>query len=215
MKSIKDRLRPAYHVFKNLLKFKRRIGLKNRTASIISNNCGGGFVTQYFGLKYYSPTEGLFFEAHDYLKFVRNLRHYLTVEPEFIEPENSKNIEYVKNTNYYGSYPVAKIDDIEVYFMHYKTKEEALAKWKRRAKRVNYDNLLIILFENETTDYDLLKEFDGLKDNHLEMVYGDYENLKHAHFNKNVKEHKMHHWKPQWVMETLNWKKKLNEIKGK
>ena len=72
----KDFLRPAYHIFKNWLKFKRRIGLKNRDVSIISNNCGGGFITQHFGLKYYSPTEGLFFETHDYLKFVKNLTLY-------------------------------------------------------------------------------------------------------------------------------------------
>lgn len=209
----KDILRPYYHIFINFLKFKRRIGLKNRTVSIISNNCGGGFITQHFGLKYYSPTEGLFFETNDYVKFVKNLKHYLNTNPVFIAPETSKNIDYVKDTNYYGTYPVAKIDDIEVYFMHYKTQEEALSKWTRRSQRVNYDNLLAILFENETTTAEHLREFDELEINHVEMVFNKYDGLKFAHYNQNVADHSFHHWKPQWVIETLDWKRIFNSIK--
>ena len=39
----------------------KRIGLKNKSFSIISNNCWGGIVYDIFGLQYRSPTIGCYF----------------------------------------------------------------------------------------------------------------------------------------------------------
>lgn len=211
--SMKKVRRWLWHCYLAFIKFFRRIGLKNKKVSIISNNCGGGFISQYYGLKYNSPTAGLFFESSDYLRFVKNLKHYLSIELEFIDSEKSKNIDYVKSTNMYGEYPVARLDDIEIYFMHYKTEKEAREKWERRVKRVDFDNLLVILFENETTTEEILREFDSLEINHMEMVFKKYDGLKFAYYNQNVADHNLHHWKPKWVMQSLNWKKVLNNIK--
>ena len=58
----------------------KRIGLKNKDYSIISNNCWGGVVSRDRGIKYNSPTCGLFFYAKDYLKFLSNLDYYLNSE---------------------------------------------------------------------------------------------------------------------------------------
>ena len=202
----------VWHCYLAVVRFFRRIGLKNKKVSIISNNCGGGFISQHYGLKYNSPTAGLFFETSEYLRFVKNLKYYLSLEIKFIDPKLSKNYDYVKNTNYYGTYPVGVLDDIEVYFMHYKSEEEAREKWMRRARRVNFDNYVAILFENETTTEDIIREFDSLPCNHIEMVFNEYERLNSAYFNQNVKEHKLNHWKPKWVMQTLNWKKYFNKL---
>ena len=46
--------------------------------TIISNNCWGGLVYQYFGLPYTSPTVGLFIMDDDYIKFLENLDYYLS-----------------------------------------------------------------------------------------------------------------------------------------
>jgi len=40
-------------------------------------------------------------------------------------------------------YPLARIDDIEVHFLHYKTPEEAQNKWSRRVKRINWDRIFV------------------------------------------------------------------------
>ena len=209
----KNCVRSLYHKIKNLMKFKRRIGLKNKDCSIIANNCGGGFITQHFGLKYYSPTEGLFFESGDYLKFVKNLTHYFEdCTLVFINPKDSIHYDYVKDQDKYGNYPVARLGDIEIFFMHYKSIEEAKEKWIRRSRRVNYDNLIAILFENETTTHEMLKEFDELPINHIEMVFHKYNDLQNAFYNENVAQHDRHHWKPQWVIETIDWKQEFNKI---
>ena len=39
----------------------RRKKLKIKNPTIISNNCWAGIVSQYLGIKYYTPTIGLYF----------------------------------------------------------------------------------------------------------------------------------------------------------
>lgn len=131
--------------------------------TIISNNCWGGHVYRFFGLPYNSPTVGLFFFAHDYIKFVSDLKRYLTTELQFITLEESK---YCKTLKEYGGEcvecPIALCGDIEIIFMHYKTPEEAREKWVRRTERMNWDNLIIKYSEmNGCTEEDL-KSFDSL-----------------------------------------------------
>lgn len=118
--------------------------VKRRDFSIISNNCWAGRVYQYLDMPYLSPTAGLYFFAPDYIRFVSNLKHYLGCKLEFINPEDSKYYELLKERNQL-SVPVALLDDVEIIFLHYKTPEEAAEKWYRRAARVNYDNLYVKL----------------------------------------------------------------------
>lgn len=118
--------------------------VKRRDFSIISNNCWAGRVYQYLDMPYLSPTAGLYFFAPDYIRFVSNLKHYLGCKLEFINPEDSKYYELLKERNQL-SVPVALLDDVEIIFLHYKTPEEAAEKWYRRAARVNYDNIIIKL----------------------------------------------------------------------
>ena len=43
--------------------------LKHTDFCIISNNCWGGFIYQKFGIKYNTPTIGLFIYERYYIKF--------------------------------------------------------------------------------------------------------------------------------------------------
>lgn len=65
-----------------------------------------------------------------------------------------------------GAYPVGLIDDVRVYFMHYKSFLKAKAKWKERVKRINWDNLYIIMVEGEGCTDEILKRFDALDYKH-------------------------------------------------
>lgn len=110
----------------------KKINKKNFT--IISNNCWGGEIYESYNLIKQSPTVGLFFWASDYIKFISNIHHYLNQSLQFIDPKESKNYENVKLTYGYGTYPVARLDDIEIFFMHYSSKKQVLDKWNRRIK---------------------------------------------------------------------------------
>ena len=62
---------------------------KDEKFSIICNNCLGGFIYQYYNLEYRTPTLGLFFLAEDYIKFLSNIKFYLSKELELIDPKES------------------------------------------------------------------------------------------------------------------------------
>ena len=60
-------------------------------------------------------------------------------------------------------YPIGKLDDVEIHFLHYHTEEEASDKWNRRKYRIDLNNLFVEFGQNELVDYDLMKKFDNLK----------------------------------------------------
>lgn len=120
---------------------KRRKLLKNTDFTIISNNCWGGMTYEAYNLQKQSPTVGLFFMASDYIKFVSNLHEYLKMDLRFINVSESKwkDSKEIKDI----TYPIGKLGDVEIFFMHYKDESEALSKWTRRIKRINWNKLLI------------------------------------------------------------------------
>ena len=151
MNKLKTILRPIYHSFKRAMKLQRRWGLKNRDFTIISNNCTAGYVYQYYGLPYNTPTAGLFFEASDFVKLMKHPEKYFkNAKLVFIDPTESSHYQLVKDLPDYGAYPVAKLDDIEIFFQHYPLKEEAESKWYRRSSRINYNNIFFLFSENES-----------------------------------------------------------------
>ncbi|MEE6646636.1 DUF1919 domain-containing protein [Limosilactobacillus pontis] len=146
---------------KRLSKFRKRKINKNKF-TIISNNCWGGEVYESYDLIKQSPTIGLFFMASDYIKFIYNIKDYLKKELVFISPSDSMYYNQLKNDRFFGNYPVAKLGDIEIFFMHYTSKEQVIEKWQRRIKRINWDHILYKFNDqNGCTDYDV-KMFDNL-----------------------------------------------------
>ena len=130
-----------------LFKMKRRRRLKNMTPTIISDNCNAGIIYHDLGLQFLSPTINLYFLPGDYLKFLQNLHHYLQVEPKEIADESV-------------AWPVGRLEDVKVYFMHYKSFEEARTKWIARAARVDFDNLFVLMSEKNGCTHAEMKEFD-------------------------------------------------------
>lgn len=122
---------------------KRQNELNNKDFTIISNNCWGGMIYESYNLEKQSPTVGLFFMAKDYIDFISNLRENLDSEISFINPKDSKYYNELKGNKKFGTYPIGKIGDIEIMFLHYKSQKEAYEKWTRRKKRVNFEKLII------------------------------------------------------------------------
>lgn len=125
--------------------FKRKLyllhmRLKNRKKNftIISQNCIGGVIYNNLGIEFKSPTINLFIEGEDFVKFVENLEHYLSL------PAIPGIEKYTDPINKSISYPVIKIDDINVCCLHYKNCQEAVDAWNRRKSRVNFEQVFVI-----------------------------------------------------------------------
>ena len=125
---------------------RNRCRLKNKDFTILSSNCTGGIIYHELGLKFLSPTINLAIHSDQFVDFLENLHEYLKMKLVFIE-DNSK------------SYPVAKLnDEITIYFIHYKSREEAEQKWEDRKQRINFNNLYIITNDrNGITHEDMLR----------------------------------------------------------
>lgn len=121
----------------------RRQMINNDEFTIISNNCWGGIVYQSYGIRYNTPTVGLFIMADDYIKLLTNLQKYIDCKLRFIDPNTSKWYQILKDTSQYGRYPIGILEDIEIHFLHYKDKNEAIEKWNNRCKRINWNRLLV------------------------------------------------------------------------
>lgn len=154
--SVRYRLNTQVLRFK---KFVRRRALTSKDFTIISNNCWGSFVSQHYGLPYNSPTCGLLILGEDYVKFCGNLKFYVAQRLEFIPFKEGR---FYKLLDGCKPFPVAKLGDIEVYFMHYKTPEEAAEKWYRRCKRINWNKIVFKLSHRASSTNEIVEAFAAL-----------------------------------------------------
>lgn len=104
--------------------------------SIICSNCIGGIIYHRLGKKFLSPTVNLWINQKEFLKMVKELKKYMEYDLIFID-----------HPKY--NFPVAKLNDIFIYFNHSKTIDEAKKDWNRRRNRINYDNLYIIMYDRD------------------------------------------------------------------
>lgn len=126
--------------------------------TIISNNCFGGIVYRNHHLPYLTPTAGLFIMPKDYIKFIYNLKYYLSITPIEIKIDESTYSNYLKSLNYDGV--IGKIDDVELMFLHYEDFNEAKTKWERRKKRVNFDKIIYKFNDQNNCTIEELRLFE-------------------------------------------------------
>jgi uncharacterized protein (DUF1919 family) len=167
------------NLFKYLRGRLRSRSLRHHDFSIISNNCWGAFVYQDFGLKYCTPFVGLYLYAPDYLKLLKNLRPYMEAPLEFIDPARSTYVEDVRKNGTLGRYPVGRLNDVEIHFLHYRTPEEATRKWEARTRRINWRKLIVKYCDRDLCTYELLRQFDALPyPNKLGFTAREYKEFK-------------------------------------
>ena len=87
---------------------KNKSKLKNKSFSLISGDCLGGIVLHDLHLQFNSPTVNCWMYPKDFIKFVNNLKYYVNKQLIFIYEEGI-------------NYPIGCLDDIKVYFTHYKS----------------------------------------------------------------------------------------------
>lgn len=125
--------------------------LKNKNFTLLSSNCTGAIITHELNCRFNTPTVNLFIKPKDFIKFLRNIKSYENEQFFFLEEESEK-----------MGYPVGKLNDIVVYFVHYTSKKEAECKWKERFKRICYNNMFVMMSERDGCTYEDLKQFESL-----------------------------------------------------
>lgn len=124
--------------------------IENRDFSIISSNCMAGFFYHDLALPFLSPTINLYISGPEYIKFLQNLRHYLSLEIQ----------EHPQAEDY--SYPIGLLGDLSLHFVHYPSLSDAIEKWEVRKNRMNFDNLFIIGCDRDGMTLEGIKAFDQL-----------------------------------------------------
>lgn len=142
----------------------RQSKINKKQFTIISNNCWGGGIYESYNLIKQSPTIGMYILPSDYLKFITNIKHYLNQKLEFIDPNTSKNKNFILNNidKNYGNYPVGILDDIEIYFMHYEDPTIVARKWKRRIDRICWDHVIYKFNDQNGCTDKQLRQFANL-----------------------------------------------------
>ena len=156
-------IRDKYLYYRRLPYLKQLRNFLGADTSIISSNCFAGRIMQDLQMEYKSPTLGLWIMPDDFAVFCGDLKHYLNSNIKIVEHSKNKLGEYKMTHPPKHSYPVGWIDDkLEVHFLHYHTAEEAISKWRRRAERVNYKNLLLVGSEQNGCTEEDVKAFDSI-----------------------------------------------------
>lgn len=207
----KTKTRELFNPFLGPIRQKMALASKgqiNSSFTIISNNCWGGHVYRYFNLPYNTPTIGLYIFSDDYIKFIYNLHYYCQQELQFINYTESRYRDILKRRGGKNiTCPIARLADIEIVFLHYKTIEEAKTKWEKRSKRINYDKLYFKMSQQNLCTEDLLKRFDSLPyPNKFVFVTKDYRLKSQVIFKKFIN-------KEEVSNDTVYFRKYVNLIK--
>ena len=119
-----------------------------KTPTIFANSCWGLLTHDYLCIEYKTPFVNLSINEYDYIKFLKNPQNYLDKELEYYEDG------YNSEQDFY--YPICKLNDILIHFRHYRNFDEANYEWNKRKKRINMDNLFVMM---QTEKYELAEEF--------------------------------------------------------
>lgn len=124
----------------------KRQKLKGNEISIMASNCLGGLLYHTYGLKFLSPLVNTRINSNEFVKLILNYKETINLPLHFIHSSNP--------------FPVAKLNDIIVNFVHYHNVKEAELKWYDRIKRINEEHLFVILNDNDGLTEDDLYALD-------------------------------------------------------
>ena len=148
-----------------------QLKLTNQGMTVISANCVGAFILHDLHQPFNSPFVNLYLSPQDFLRYLQNMDFYLTQALTFVQTEKS--------------YPVGKLADLEIHFMHYHSEQEANEKWQLRTSRMNFDNLFIMMTDRDGVTEKDIQLFDQLPfKNKVIFTHKPYPAFKSAYYIK-------------------------------
>ncbi len=140
---------------------------------IISRDCVGGVLYKRMGIQFTSPTIKLFMTNEDFVLFCLNIKEFLNASVEEVHTDNA--------------YPVGQIatkkGSIKLYFMHYNSFSDARNSWERRKKRMDFNNLVVILNAEPNVDVNIIEQFEKIPYRKILLT----SNAKESEYVKNLK----------------------------
>lgn len=133
---------------------KKRMTKKCKSCNkrILASNCIGGLLYHDIGKPFTSPTINLTIGGEDFIKLCKKPEFYLKSEPIF------------EKTSPEG-YPIANLNGILIYGVHYPDFETFKEQWVKRSKRfLEHDEqeILVVTTDSFLTTNELLNEFRTL-----------------------------------------------------
>lgn len=122
--------------------------VRNRSFSIVCNNCWGGAIYQDLGMIYSTPFVGLFLYPECFVKLTADFQRLIQHPIRFITESRYGMANEHRKKHY--TYPIGLLgDDIEVHFIHTHQIDQAKASWERRLKRLQLKRLYFALIQRE------------------------------------------------------------------
>ena len=138
--------------------------------TIISQFCVGGVIYHDLKMQFLSPTINLAFDGPDFVKFCFDFEKYL--KAELVEVQTNE-----------VPYPVGRLEDVEIRFVHYKSFEEAKQKWVERSKRINFEKIIVIAHDRDgMNSEDCMAAFDKLPYEKVMYTSKKYEEYQWAKY---------------------------------
>lgn len=151
--------------------FEKYIKLRKSNISILSNSCIGGKIYNKLALETLSPTKNMYCLGEDFVKFCNNIEYY--VRQEMIPIQND---EITGGTiGLEDFFQKGKIDDVTWTFNHNIYAKDAIKQWNEHVKKINLDNIAIIMIILNDSDLAL---FNTIKFEKKIGVYYKKSNMK-------------------------------------
>lgn len=135
-----------------------RFRIKNNDFTIFACNCAAGCMYHDLGMRFDSPTIDLYIYPDDYILFLENPQYYFAQKIQFLSDDQKSE-----------PFPVGILGEdsreIKIYFNHYESKDQAEKKWIERSKRVHWDNVYVIMSDQNGCTGETARKFDKLSYN--------------------------------------------------
>lgn len=145
-----------HDTLREIWRYPFRMSMKKRNRNgairILSSNCIGGVLLHDLCLPFNSPTVNTIINDMDFIHLCTNPEAYMREEPEF------------DRLSEYG-FPIAKLADIKIHCVHYKSFEQFKEQWTRRSQRFlahEADDILIMATDSQIKTEDSVEAFRKL-----------------------------------------------------
>ena len=129
--------------------------LKNKNFSIITTNCIGSIIYHRLGHPFLSPTINVVIFEPEFIEFCVHMDHYLSKDLQFKTEGNRIFAELEGDLK-------KDIPPINVYFNHVSSEREAEESWERRKKRINKDNMYLIMYNRNGITPEQIKRLESV-----------------------------------------------------
>lgn len=141
-----------------------RLQLRGHSFTVISNNCWGAHIYRALKRPYETPFVGLFIPPGDYLKLLPEVASLVHADIKFTSSSRHEEVENFRAARN-ADYPIGLLDGrIELHFMHYRSAEEAVAKWRRRTERASWESgsLFFKFCDHDGATESQIRDFDDM-----------------------------------------------------